>query len=84
MATREQYKLFEALKAHTSELEAERYGAAALDQAVLNRRLEATRGLLEWLSGALDSRESHSTHRSNAVALKYCSRNGSRSDRHIR
>jgi hypothetical protein len=54
MATDAQHRLFEALKAHTSELEAERKSASGPDQAVFDRRLEAARKLLEWLSTTLE------------------------------
>jgi hypothetical protein len=57
MATEAQYQLFEALRAHTSELETERGGASGQDQAVLDRRIEAARKLLEWLSMTLESRD---------------------------
>jgi hypothetical protein len=54
MATEAQDRLFDALKAHSSDLQAEREGASELDQAVLDRRLEAARKLLEWLSTTLE------------------------------
>jgi hypothetical protein len=47
MATDAQYWLFDALKAHTFELETERDGASEHDQVVLDRRIEAARRLLE-------------------------------------
>jgi hypothetical protein len=53
MATEAQYQLFDALRAHTSELETERDGAPEHDRVILGRRVEATRRLLEWLSMAL-------------------------------
>jgi hypothetical protein len=53
MATDAQYWLFDALKAHTFELETERDGASEHDQVVLDRRIEAARRLLEWLSTTL-------------------------------
>jgi hypothetical protein len=68
MATDAQHRLFEALKAHTSELEAKRKQALEDDQVVLDRRLEAARRLLEWLSTTL---EPGSPSNSNAD-LKRC------------
>jgi hypothetical protein len=51
--TREaQRQLYQALKAHTSELEITR--GAASDLEALDRRIEAARLLLEWLSQALE------------------------------
>jgi hypothetical protein len=46
MATDTQHSLLEALKAHTTKLEAERDGASGPTQAVLEQRLEAARRLL--------------------------------------
>jgi hypothetical protein len=54
MATDAQIKLFQALKAHTSELESERKVASDRDLEALDRRIEAARLLLEWLSRALE------------------------------
>jgi hypothetical protein len=53
MAAEAHNKLFEALKAHTSDLETERDGAPEHDRVILDRRVEATRRLLEWLSMTL-------------------------------
>jgi hypothetical protein len=55
MATDTQHQLFEALKAYTATLEAERDGASGTRQAVLDQRLEAARRLLELLSTTLES-----------------------------
>jgi len=54
MATDAQYLLFETVKAHTFELEAERERASEHDRVVLDQRLEAARKLLEWLSTTLE------------------------------
>lgn len=54
MPTDAQHRLFEALKAHTFELETERDAASEHNQAVLDRRLEFARRLLEWLSTTLE------------------------------
>jgi hypothetical protein len=54
MATDAQHRLFEALKAHTLQLETERDAAPEHTQAVLDQRLEAARRLLEWLSTTLE------------------------------
>jgi hypothetical protein len=50
MAVEAQSRLFEALKAHISELEAERDRTLGDNQAVLDQRLEAAVKVLEWLS----------------------------------
>jgi hypothetical protein len=53
--TREtQHELYQALEAHTSELEITRGAASGPDLEVLDRRIEAARLLLEWLSQALE------------------------------
>jgi hypothetical protein len=53
--TREtQRQLYEALRTHTSGLEITRGAASGLDLVVLDRRIEAVRLLLEWLSQALE------------------------------
>ncbi len=71
MATNEaQLQLFEALKAHTFELEIERDAASGPDREFLDRRLEASRLLLEWLSKALEPDFPNS---SNAVAISISS-----------
>jgi hypothetical protein len=54
MATESQYKLFEALKAHKAQLETERGGVSAHDQAVLDRRIDGAHKLLDWLSTVLE------------------------------
>lgn len=54
MATDAQAQLFQALQAHTSELEIERDVASDRDLEALDRRIEAARLLLEWLSKALE------------------------------
>jgi hypothetical protein len=54
MATEGQHQLFEALSAHRFQLESERDGASGNDQVVLDRRIEAARKLLEWLSTVLE------------------------------
>jgi len=48
-----QHELYEVLKAHKSELELRR-GVTSADPEVLDRRIEAIRLLLEWLSRALE------------------------------
>jgi hypothetical protein len=53
MATEAQVELYRALKAHTSDLEITR-GVSALDQEILDRRIEAARQLSDWLSRALE------------------------------
>jgi hypothetical protein len=53
MATDAQHRLFEALTAHTLELEAKRDSASERDRVVLDLRLEAARKTLEWLSATL-------------------------------
>ncbi len=67
MATDAKAQLFQALKAHTSELEIERDGASDRDLDALDRRIGSARLLLEWLSKALDS-EPAASHSSNAAA----------------
>jgi hypothetical protein len=52
MATEAQVELHQALEAHKLDLEITR-GVSALDQESLDRRIEATQRLLEWLSQAL-------------------------------
>jgi hypothetical protein len=53
--TREaQRQLYQALMAHTSELEITRGVASGADLEILDRRIEAGRLLLEWLSQALE------------------------------
>jgi hypothetical protein len=73
MATDAQVQLFRALKAHASELEIERAVASERDLEALDRRIEAARLLLEWLSKALES-EPAASHSSNALNLKGSSR----------
>ena len=75
MAKEEQYKLFEALKAHVADLEAERDRAFGQNQGVLDRRLETAVRVLEWLSTTLELGSS------NTADLKRCSRTGSHSNR---
>ena len=60
MATDGQVQLFQALKAHTAELETEQSAASGLDRAVLDHRIEAARMLLEWLSPILAIEPSNS------------------------
>jgi hypothetical protein len=53
--TREtQRQLYQALKAHKSDLEATRSITSGHDPEVLDRRIEAARLLVEWLSPALE------------------------------
>jgi hypothetical protein len=54
MAKEAQDKLFEALKAHMAQLEAERDRASGPNQAVLERRLDAAARVAEWLSTRLE------------------------------
>jgi hypothetical protein len=54
MATDAKTQLFQALKAHTSELEIERDVASDRDLDALGRRIGSARLLLEWLSKALE------------------------------
>ena len=55
MTTREtQHQLYQVLKAHKFELEITRGVTSGPDQEVLDRRIEAARLLLEWLSQALE------------------------------
>lgn len=54
MATASQIELFEALLAHSAELEVTRGAASDLELEALGRRIEAVRLLLEWLSQALE------------------------------
>jgi hypothetical protein len=54
MATDAKAQLFQALKAHTSELEIERDVASDRDLEALDRRIGAVRLLLEWLSKPLE------------------------------
>jgi hypothetical protein len=54
MAGEAQSALYQALKAHTSELEITRGAVSGLDVEVLDRRVEAAQRLLEWLSQALE------------------------------
>jgi hypothetical protein len=54
MATDAKAQLFQALKAHTSELEIERDAASDRDLDTLDRRIGAAQLLLEWLSKALE------------------------------
>jgi hypothetical protein len=75
MVKEAQYKLFEALKAHVADLEAERDRAFGQNQAVIDRRLEAAARVLEWLSTTLEF------DASNTADLKLCSRTGSQSSR---
>jgi hypothetical protein len=49
-----QRELYAALKAHKLELEIIRGGAAGPDLEVLDRRIEAARLLLKWISRALE------------------------------
>jgi hypothetical protein len=80
MATAAQDRLFEALKAHTSQLEAERESASGRNRMSLDRRLKATHRLSEWLSIALASNEPLIS--SNSIPLKHCSRSPLVADRH--
>jgi len=54
MATDAQLRLFEAVKAHTYELESKN-GASGIECLVLDQRLKAARQTLEWPSAALES-----------------------------
>ena len=55
MATGEaRRQLYQALRAHVSELEIERSVTSGLDLEVLDRRIEAARLLLEWIWRALE------------------------------
>jgi hypothetical protein len=54
MAKEAQCKLFEALKAHIAQLEAERDRASGHNQAVLAHRLEAAARVSKWLSTRLE------------------------------
>jgi hypothetical protein len=55
MATREaQREFYQALNAHKSELEIIRGAASGPDLEALDRRIEATRLLLEWIARALE------------------------------
>jgi hypothetical protein len=45
---------YQALRAHSSELEIERGVTSSPDLEVLDRRIEAVRLLLEWISPALE------------------------------
>jgi hypothetical protein len=47
-------QLYQALRAHSSELEIERGVTSGPDLEVLDRRIEAARLLLEWISRALE------------------------------
>jgi hypothetical protein len=69
MATEAHYRLVEAVDAHRLLLETERDGASENDQAVLDRRIEAARKLLEWLSTVL---ELSLPSNSNDAAVKRC------------
>jgi hypothetical protein len=53
MAADAKHRLREALEAHTFTLETERDAAPEHDQAVLDRRLDAARTLLEWIQRTL-------------------------------
>lgn len=54
MAIDAKAQLFQALKAHTSELEIERHVTSERDLEALDCRIAAARLLLEWLSKALE------------------------------
>jgi hypothetical protein len=55
MATGEaRRQLYQALRAHISELEIERSVTSGPDLEVLDRRMEAARLLLEWIARALE------------------------------
>ena len=49
-------QLYQAVKAHTSELEITRDVVEGFDREALDPRIEAARQLLEWLSQALEIR----------------------------
>jgi hypothetical protein len=55
MAKESQYKLLEALKAHISDLEAERDRASGRKEAVLEQRLKAAGKALDWLSTRIEA-----------------------------
>jgi hypothetical protein len=55
MATRDgRRQLYQALKAHKFDLENTRGVTSGFDQEILDRRIEAARLLLEWISQALE------------------------------
>ena len=56
MTTTSQFKLFQAVQTHATELETIRVVASGPDLEALNRRIEAAQLLLEWLSQALEPR----------------------------
>jgi hypothetical protein len=53
VATEAQVKLYEAVKAHKFDLEITE-GVWALDQEIMDRRIEAARQLLEWIEQELE------------------------------
>ena len=56
MTITSQFKLFQAVQTHATELETIRVVASGPDLEALNRRIEAAQLLLEWLSQALEPR----------------------------
>jgi hypothetical protein len=71
MTTREtQYELYQALVAHKFELDNIR-GVSALDQEILDRRIEDVQRLLEWVSQASDLEPTASPSSSNAAVINY-------------
>jgi hypothetical protein len=74
MAKESQHKLFDALKAHIANLEAERNRAFGQNQAVLEQRLEAAVKVLEWLSTRLADEQYQSApplRRSGSYSLSH-------------
>jgi hypothetical protein len=54
MATETQVKLFQALSSHTLQLQRTRSFTSGRDLEVLDRRIEAAHGLLEWIERGLE------------------------------
>jgi hypothetical protein len=69
-ATETDPSLFEALKAHTINLETERDSATGPRREVLEQRLEAAKRLLEWLSTTLEP-ASPETLRLNGIKSRW-------------
>jgi hypothetical protein len=57
MSRETQYQLYQALKAHVSELEIQRGVTSGPDLEILDRRIEANQQLLKWLWRALERPE---------------------------
>ena len=62
-----QLVLFQAIKAHTAELEIEQDGATGPDPKALDGRVEAARRLLEWIEQALEPHPSVSSSPNAAI-----------------